>query len=91
MGKDVLHFLALGSRLELDILLESMKTKTTNIILSKHVEVEICYQIVKAATYDERPKMKRDARLKAVFFPRTRQLSVGRLSSFSGVCCTLRL
>ena len=67
MGKDVLHFLALGSRLELDILLESMKTKTTNIILSKHVEVEICYQIVKAATYDERPKMKRDARLKAVF------------------------
>ena len=46
-GKDVLHFLALGSRLELDILLESMKTKSTNIILSKlvhkglvHIEVE---------------------------------------------------
>ena len=47
--------------------------------------------MAKAAMYDERPKMKRDARLKAVFSPRKRLLSVGRLSSFSGVCHTLRL
>ena len=47
--------------------------------------------LAKAVTYDERPKMKRDARLNAVFFPRKRLLSVEHLSSFSGVRRTLRL
>ena len=41
--------------------------------------------IVKAVTYDERPKIKRDARLKPVFSPRKRLLSVRHLSSFLGV------
>ena len=37
--------------------------------------------ITKAATYDECPKMKRDARLKAVFFPRKRLSYVTALGS----------
>ena len=45
----------------------------------------------KAVTYNERPKMKRDARLKAVFFPRKRLLSVWHPSSFLRVRRTLRL
>ena len=45
----------------------------------------------KGVMYDKRLKMKRDARLKAVNFPRKRLLSVRNLSSYSGVCRTLRL
>ena len=39
-------------------------------------------QVSKAVSYDKRPKVKRDAQLKADFFPRKTLLSVGRLSSF---------
>ena len=36
---------------------------------------------IKAVTYNKRPKMKTDTRLKEVFSPRNRLLSVGHLSS----------
>ena len=49
------------------------------------------YKRSKAATYNKRPKIKRDVRLKAVFFLRKRLLSVGCLSSFLGIYRTLRL
>ena len=47
--------------------------------------------VSKAIKYDERPKMKRDAQLKAVVFPKRRLLSGDPLSSFLGAPRALRL
>ena len=48
-------------------------------------------QLAKAATYNERPKIKRDAWLKAVFFPWKKRFSIERLSSFLGVLYIMAL